>query len=262
MNDDGIEVLAEQKTLKVLPDIKIILELISKGVSLRNTLNTLVEYIETNSKEMICSILLLDDENQLRHGAAPNLPEDYIRSIDGTKIGPNQGSCGAAAFRNQQIVVADIANDPLWVEFKELALIYDLRACWSTPIRSSTGSVLGTFAIYYHKPCRPSQFHLQLIEQAVYLAAIAIEQAKVEENLLKSEQESHRLRVQLTEAIESLTEGFALWDADDRLVMCNSKFREFYQESADILVPGQRFEDHIRISAQRGQIVEAAGRED
>lgn len=262
MNDDGIEVLAEQKTLKVLPDIKIILELISKGVSLKDTLNTLVDYIETNSKEMICSILLLDDENQLRHGAAPNLPEDYIRNIDGTKIGPNQGSCGAAAFRNQQIVVADIENDPLWEEFKELALIYDLRACWSSPIRSSTGAVLGTFAIYYHKPCKPSQFHLQLIEQAVYLAAIAIEHAKVEENLLKSEQESHRLRVQLTEAIESLTEGFALYDADDRLVMCNTKYREFYQESADLLTPGQRFEDHIRISAHRGQIADAVGREE
>ncbi|MCA9021270.1 MAG: GAF domain-containing protein, partial [Planctomycetaceae bacterium] len=225
-------------------------------------MNTLVEYLEANSKEMICSILLLDDENRLRHGAAPNLPQDYIRSIDGTEIGPNKGTCGTAAFRNQQVVVTDIANDPLWVEFKDLALIYDLRACWSTPIRSSTGDVLGTFAIYYNKPCKPSEFHLQLIDQAVYLAAIAIEHARVEENLVKSEQQSHQLRIQLTEAIESLTEGFALYDADDRLVLCNSKYREFYQESADLLVPGQRFEDHIRISAHRGQVADAVGREE
>ncbi|MCA9014910.1 MAG: PAS-domain containing protein [Planctomycetaceae bacterium] len=262
MDQNGVEALVQQQTFKTLPDIKIILELISQGGSLKETLRTLVEYIEANSQEMVCSILLLDDDNRLRHGAAPHLSEDYIRKIDGTKIGPNVGSCGTAAYRNQQIVVADIATDPLWKDFKHLALAHDLRACWSAPIRSSTGSVLGTFAIYYHKPCQPSKLHKQLIEQAVYLAAIAIEHSRFEEHLQKSEQESHRLRVQLTEAIESLTEGFALYDAEDRLVMCNSKYREFYKESADLLYPGQRFEDHIRISAYRGQIAEAVGREE
>ncbi|WP_417384032.1 GAF domain-containing protein [Gimesia sp.] len=216
MKDDGIKSLAGQKTLKVLPDIKIILELISKGVSLHDTLNTLVEYIETNSNEMICSILLLDDEKQLRHGAAPNLPQDYIRNIDGTPIGPNQGSCGTAAFNNQQIVVADIANDPLWVDYKELALLYDLRACWSTPIRSSTGNVLGTFAIYYNQPCKPSEYHLQLIEQAIYLAAIAIEHARVEEDLLKSEEEL-RASFHLIESIRNLLENYIV-DSDSSQV--------------------------------------------
>lgn len=262
MINDDVEVLEQQQTFKALPDIKIILELISKGGSLKETLTTLVEYLEANSKEMLCSILLLDDEKRLRHGAAPNLPEDYIRNINGTKIGPNEGSCGAAASRNQQIVVADIATDPLWKNYRELALKHDLRACWSTPIRSSTGSVLGTFAIYYHKPCKPSEFHKQLIEQAVYLAAIAIEHSRFKQNLWESEQESRQLRVQLTEAIESLTEGFALYDAEDRLVMCNSKFHKIYQESADLLVPGQLFEDHVRISAYRGQIAEAVGHEE
>ena len=261
MNQDGVEFLEEQQTFEALPDIKIVLELISKGGSLHETLTTLVEYIEASSQEMICSILLLE-EDRLRHGAAPNLPVDYIRNIDGAKIGPNEGSCGAAAYRNQRIDVFDIATDPLWVNYKALALKHNLRACWSAPIRSSTGDVLGTFAIYYQKPCKPSQFHIRLIEQAVYLAAIAIEHSRFEENLQKSEEESHQLRVQLTEAIESLTEGFALYDAEDRLVMCNSKYREIYQESADLLIPGQRFEDHIRISAYRGQITEAVGREE
>ncbi|WP_339727832.1 GAF domain-containing protein [uncultured Gimesia sp.] len=262
MNQDGIEVLEQQQSYKALPDIKIVLELISKGGSLHETLTTLVEYIEASSQEMVCSILLLDAEGRLRHGAAPNLPVDYIRNIDGSKIGPNEGSCGSAAFRNQRIDVFDIATDPLWANYKGLALKHNLRACWSAPIRSSTGNVLGTFAIYYHKPCKPSPFHLRLIEQAVYLAAIAIEHSRFEESLQKSEQESHQLRVQLTEAIESLTEGFALYDGEDRLVMCNSKYREIYQESADLLVPGQRFEDHVRISAQRGQVAEAVGREE
>tara|TARA_R110002095_G_scaffold210061_1_gene197037 strand:- start:101 stop:3175 length:3075 start_codon:yes stop_codon:yes gene_type:complete len=262
MDEDDFELLLQPQTFQTLPDIKIILELISKGGSLQETLTTLVEYIEANSDEMVCSILLLDSEKRLRHGAAPNIPEEYIRKIDGVKIGPSVGSCGTAAYLNQQIVVSDIATDPLWKDYKGLALIHDLRACWSTPIRSSTGTVLGTFAIYYHKPCQPSKFHKLLIEQAVYLAAIAIEHTRFKQNLQESEQESHQLRVQLAEAIESLTDGFALFDAVDRLVMCNSQYREIYQEVADLLVPGQRFEDIIRSSAYRGQIAEAVGREE
>lgn len=251
-----------EQMLNPLPDIKIILELISTGGSLEETLTKLVEYLEGNCSGIICSILLLDEEKRLRHVAAPHLPEEYIRSIDGAKIGPHEGSCGTAAFRNQQIVVSDIATDPLWKNYKDFALKHNLRACWSTPIRSSTGTVLGTFAIYYHKSCAPSESHKLLIEHAVYLAAIAIEHARIEEDLYKSEQESTRLRQQLLDAIESLTEGFAIYDAEDRLVMCNSKYLEIYQESADLLVPGQRFEDHIRISAYRGQVEDAIGREE
>lgn len=261
MDQDRGEVPVQQ-TSENLPEVKLILEMISKGSSLHETLTKLVEYLESKSQEMVCSILLLDEEGRLRHGAAPHLPEEYIRGIDGTIIGPDVGSCGTAAYRNEQVVVADIATDPLWKDYKDLALKQNLRSCWSTPIRSSTGTVLGTFAIYYHKSCEPSESQRQLIEEAVYLAAIAIEYAQIEEDLQKSEQESTRLRQQLLDAIESLTEGFAIYDAEDRLVMCNSKYIEIYQESADLLVPGQRFEDHIRISAYRGQVADAVGREE
>ncbi|QDU50377.1 GAF domain-containing protein [Gimesia panareensis] len=251
-----------QRTSETLPEIRLILELISKGNSLTDTLTTLIEYLESKSNDMFCSILLLDEEGRLRNGAAPHLPEEYVRLTDGALIGPNVGSCGAAAYHNQQVVVTDIETDPLWKDFKDVALRFGLRACWSTPIRSSTGAVLGTFAIYYHEPCAPTEFHEQLIEQAVYLAAIAIEHVKIEQDLYKSEQESSRLRQQLLEAIESLTEGFAIYDAEDRLVMCNSKYMEVYRESADLLVPGRRFEDHIRVSAYRGQVADAVGREE
>ncbi|MBN70057.1 MAG: hypothetical protein CME32_12365 [Gimesia sp.] len=251
-----------QQTSDALPDIKLILELISKGSSLNDTLSKLVEYLESKSEDMVCSILLLEENRYLRHGAAPNLPDEYIEAIDGTEIGPATGSCGTAAYFNQQVVVTDISTDPLWNDYKSYALKHRLCACWSTPIRSSTGDVLGTFAIYYHKPGEPTDYHRHLIEQAVYLAAIAIEHVRIEADLQKSEQESHRLRQHLQEAIESLTEGIVIYDSDDRLVMCNSKYLEIYSESRDILVPGQRFEDHIRISAYRGQVADAVGREE
>lgn len=260
MDQNGLAALSQQQTLTALPDIKIILELICKGGCLSETLTTLVEYIEANNPESICSILLLDDQNRLKHGAAPQLSEDYIKAIDGTKIGPNEGSCGAAVYRNEQVIAADIATDPLWKNYKDLALKHGLRACWSTPIRSSTGTVLGTFGVYHRRPCQPEEFHKLQLEQAVYLAAIAIEHAQYEENLQKSELESHQLRLQLSEAIESLTEGFALYDSEDRLIMCNSKYRELYSGISDQLVPGRRFEDLIRASAYRGMIADAKGR--
>ncbi|GAB4142122.1 MAG: hypothetical protein Tsb009_12230 [Planctomycetaceae bacterium] len=85
---------------------------------------------------------------------------------------------------------------------------------------------------------------------------------EMEEALRASEAESVQLREQLVEALESLTEGFALYDADDKLVMCNNRYREVYKESEDLLVIGARFEDHIRESAYRGQVAEAIGREE
>ncbi|MEQ9069274.1 MAG: GAF domain-containing protein, partial [Gimesia chilikensis] len=200
-----------QQTSDALPDIKLILELISKGSSLNDTLSKLVEYLESKSEDMVCSILLLEENRYLRHGAAPNLPDEYIEAIDGTEIGPATGSCGTAAYFNQQVVVTDISTDPLWNDYKSYALKHRLCACWSTPIRSSTGDVLGTFAIYYHKPGEPTDYHRHLIEQAVYLAAIAIEHVRIEADLQKSEQESHRLRQHLQEAIESLTEGIVIY---------------------------------------------------
>ncbi|MBH0207314.1 MAG: PAS domain S-box protein [Nitrospira sp.] len=169
-----------------------ILEGVAAGVPLDDLLNQLAGGIEAIAQGCCCSILLLDEDGQhLRHGAAPSLPDSYTAAIDGIPIGPSAGSCGTAAYRNMPIVAKDIATDPLWAGYKELALRHNLRACWSMPIASSIGGVLGTFAIYYRIPRDPTNEERRLIEQAVRLAQIAIER-KLAEQALKASEEKLR----------------------------------------------------------------------
>jgi PAS domain S-box-containing protein len=153
-----------------------ILAVVTAHAGLPEILDGLCRKIETEYHGLLCSVLLLElDGKTLRHGAAPSLPAEYTQAIDGVQIGPNVGSCGTAAYRRQQVIVHDIAADPLWADYRHLALQHGLRACWSTPIASQDGSILGTFAIYYRKPRTPEPEHLQLIAHATHLAAIAIE---------------------------------------------------------------------------------------
>jgi PAS domain S-box-containing protein len=155
--------------------------MISGAAPFPDVLNVLTRIIEEQSPGLLCSILLLDPNGKvLRHGAAPSLPDSYSRAIDGMAIGPNAGSCGTAAYRGEPVVVSDIANDPLWTDYRELGLRHGLRACWSTPIVSREGKVLGTFAIYYREPHKPSQHDWQIIERATHLAAIAVERQRAE----------------------------------------------------------------------------------
>src|SRR5438105_4149878 len=115
-----------------------VLEMAAKGDSLADILDNLCLLVEEQSRGVLASILLMDaNGKQLRHGAAPNLPNTYTKAIDGAFIGPSVGSCGTAAYRAEQVIVSDIAADPLWADFRDLALAHSLRACWSTPIFSS-----------------------------------------------------------------------------------------------------------------------------
>src|SRR5262245_21986700 len=123
------------------------------GASLPHALTRLVQLVESHTTGMLCSILVLDrDGVRLRHAAAPSLPESYIKAIDGSSIGPKAGSCGTAAYFKKTVVVTDIHEDPVWDDFRELAIAHGLRACWSSPILSHTAQVLGTFAMYYRVP--------------------------------------------------------------------------------------------------------------
>jgi PAS domain S-box-containing protein len=163
---------------------KRLLEMIAKGDSRALILDALCRFVEELAKGCFSSILLLDpNTNRLRHGAAPSLPAEYAEAIDGIVIGPSVGSCGTAAYRKQPVIVSDIATDPLWADFRELALAHGLRACWSTPILSSTGKVLGTFAIYYREPRSPTPQDHNVIEQITHLASIALERDQAEEAL-------------------------------------------------------------------------------
>ena len=163
---------------------KQVFEMISRGVSLEETLSALIRIMEAEGTGIACSILLLDTDGiHLRHGAAPTLPAEFTRSIDGKAIGPNAGSCGTAAFRREPVLVQDILTDPLWSDYKHLALPHGLRACWSTPILDENDTVLGTFAIYDSKPLQLTSQFLSLVDLATHTAAIAIRRHGAEEML-------------------------------------------------------------------------------
>lgn len=167
---------------------------IAAGAPLDETLTALLLSMEAFAPGMLCSILLLDaDGVHVRHGAAPSLPEAFYRAIDGQPIGPRAGSCGTAAFRREAVIVEDIAADPLWADYRELALGHGLRACWSTPIFNAEQQVLGTFAIYYRQPGQPTALHRRCIELATSLAAIAISRHRSETALRVSVSRHRRL---------------------------------------------------------------------
>lgn len=167
-----------------------ILEQIARSSPLQDVLDEITRSVERLGDDVICSFLLMDDDGRtVRHGSAPSLPHAYIEAVDGTEIGPAAGSCGTAAFLNEPVIVTDISTDPLWDDYRHLALPHDLRACWSTPVRSSTdGRVLGTFAMYYREPKAPSAIDEELVQFSVHLASIAIERVMQERSLLESEE--------------------------------------------------------------------------
>jgi PAS domain S-box-containing protein len=164
-----------------------ILRMIASGARLPDVLDALVRTIEDQADGMLGSILLLEDNVRVRHGAAPNLPAAYVNAIDGEEIGPARGSCGTALYRRETVIVEDIATDPLWEPYRELALGHGLRACWSVPIQPEGRPVLGSFALYYSKPRFPTPDLLALTQHATYLAAIAIEHSRREVALIDSE---------------------------------------------------------------------------
>jgi PAS domain S-box-containing protein len=158
-----------------------VLEMIASGLPLAASLEALLHMVESLSPDLLCSILLLDEDGiHVRHGAGPSLPTEYLRAIDGSSIGPRAGSCGTAAFRREPVFVADIASDPLWADYKQYALPHGLRACWSTPIFDAQRKVLGTFAVYHREPRLPDARHRELIEMVTHTAAICISKHRAE----------------------------------------------------------------------------------
>lgn len=154
-----------------------VLELAISDSPLEETLGELIGIVESTSKTgVIGSILLLDqDGKHLRHGAAPSLPDAYCAAIDGAEIGPCAGSCGTAAYSGTPVFVSDIANDPLWADYKAVALPHGLRACWSTPIMTAGRKVLGTFAMYHREPREPTVRDLALVDLVTQTAALVID---------------------------------------------------------------------------------------
>lgn len=196
---------------------KNILEMMGEGAPLSAILEVITRNVEALSGDTLCSILLLDvDGVHLRHGAAPSLPEVYNRAVDGEAIGLSAGSCGTAAYRNQQVIVTDIATDPLWDDYRALALGHGLHACWSTPIHSTDGRVLGSFALYYREPRAPEPADFALIERVAHLTGIAIERKQTQDELRHNEERLQLIAAATNDVIWDwdLTRSTLWWNAN------------------------------------------------
>lgn len=165
-------------------ELSVILANIASGVPLKTVLENCVKLVETQFPQRICAVNLLDENGtHLKTGTSRNLPAEYLKAIDGLLIGENVGSCGTAAYLKKEIIVSDIEHDPLWAEYKEFALKQNLRACWSWPIFSSKGQVIGTFAAYSQVVASPTEDEVELFHSVVKTVGIAIDKEKASDQI-------------------------------------------------------------------------------
>src|SRR6202165_1537456 len=218
---------------------KRILEMVAKGNSLAEILDSLCRLVEAQAGDVLASILLADGDH-LRHGCAPSLPKAYSDAINGTVIGPSAGSCGTAAYRGEPVIVEDIATDPLWADYRDLALPHSLRACWSAPVFSSQGKVIATFAMYYRERRRPTQRDQEVIDQITHLAGAAIQQKLEQEKLQRSE-------AYLAEAEKLTHTGTWVWDPrTEKVLYCSEEmYRIFGLDPRESLPTRENFRQRI-----------------
>jgi PAS domain S-box-containing protein len=164
-----------------------ILRLIASGAPLVGVLTGVCRLIESMRPDLLASIVLVE-AGRLRHGAAPSLPPAFVETINGIAIGPSVGSCGTAAHRKEVVVVSDIATDPLWEGFSDLALSHGLRACWSAPVLDGAGEVMATSALYRRVPGAPSPDEIELVIRATHLTRIVVERDRGTLALQRSEE--------------------------------------------------------------------------
>jgi PAS domain S-box-containing protein len=186
----------------LLQNEKRLLEMVARGEPLEDVFHELCAFVEC-STGATCAILLFDGEgDRLRPVAAPTIPQTYLATAHSRSASTCAGPCGRAAYENRQVIVPDVERDGAWDTFgwRALALGYGYRACWSTPIRSSAGAVVGVFTLYSGKPGEPSPAQRGLIEQFTALASIAIERDERQAAL-------HRARAELARVSRASTVG-------------------------------------------------------
>jgi PAS domain S-box-containing protein len=193
------DITQRKRAQDALANEKRVLEKIASGAPLATVLEVLVRGVEAQSCDgMMCTVLIFDDKAQcLRHGAAPSLPDEYNKLVDGIGIGPRVGSCGSAAHKREPVFATDVATDPHWADYVQLANTFGIGACCSTPVFSSDGVLLGTVAMYYRHPQEPSAHDRELTRMATHLAGIVIERARALEQLrvakVAAEQRAHEI---------------------------------------------------------------------
>ena len=152
-----------------------VLQAMVNEASVTEVMNMVCREVERLAPEVLTTVLRVDDAGRLRPLAAPSLPPAFSDALDGEPIGPQCGACGTSAFLGRPVIVPDIATDPLWDGYRHLPLPEDIKSCWSSPIKSSDGRVIGTFGFYFRERRLPDDFHHRLVDVCVYLCALALE---------------------------------------------------------------------------------------
>ncbi len=199
-----------------------LLEMLTSDAPLATVLDAFARNYESSFPGMMCSVLLLDeDTNHLHHGAGPSLPAAYCQAIDGVAIGQGVGSCGTAAYTGKEVLVSDIDTDPLWDDYRVLAVQHGLRACWSIPILTTKGKVLGTFANYYRSPRAPETHELQTLRRGAHILGLVIERQLTEQRLQVG-QASLRESAMHTQAIlDNMADGVITYNASGTIQSFN-----------------------------------------
>ncbi len=166
-----------------------VLAQISKGAALPHTLEMICLMLEEQIQGARCSVMLADAAKKtLSVGAAPHLPTEYLKQISPLEIGPAVGSCGAAAYQRQSVVIRDIRSHPNWERLRDVTTRFGLVACWSVPVISEDGEVLGTLAVYHDREHEPESEQMEMVGIAAELAGVAVKRARDLRQILESEQ--------------------------------------------------------------------------
>lgn len=212
-----------------------VLELLAHGAPLATILEAIVRGVEQENPAMLCSISLLDSAGRhLQIGAAPSLPDSFSAALDGAEIGIGAGSCGTAAFTGQRVIVEDIQSHPYWAPYQEPARKAALRACWSEPIRTASGKVLGTLAIYLREARKPADADIHMIEQTANLAEIALGRNHADQALRESEK-------LLSDILENVSAYIYVKDTQGRYLFANRLLRELFAAPLEEIVG---YDDH------------------
>ncbi|WDZ83849.1 GAF domain-containing protein [Micromonospora cathayae] len=201
----GVETTQVKQAQRLMAEHRALVEQIARQAPLSEVLEGMARSIEDLApREVFVSVLLADpDGRHLRHGAAPSLPDFYNQAIDGIATGEGVGSCGTAAHRREAVIVTDIATDPFWDDFRELAGRAGVAACWSTPILARDGSLLGTFAMYHRTPRVPQDTDLALARIFTGTAALAIERHRIEQAKAAADARARAAHDELSRAVRA-----------------------------------------------------------
>jgi PAS domain S-box-containing protein len=230
---------------------KRLLEMVAGGDAMSGILDALCQLVESTAGGCYCSVVLVDTSGtRLEHGAAPSLPASFIASIIDRPVSIESSPCAMAAYLNEQVIATDLRSETRWTDdaWTGMALAHGLQACWSTPISSTTGKVLGAFALYYDQPRTPTAFHQGLIEQFTHIASIAVERAQSDTALKRSEARKAAI-------LDSALDCIVTIDHEGRITEFNPAAERTFghrpdevvgKHLADVMIPASLREQHRR----------------